>query len=325
MGKGSAPKPDPKIGEAALLSAQTGEKYLEMMRKQSDISNEWAAVDRQRQQDTFVPLQDDYIEKATTWGSEARQNEAAITAGATVQGQMQMQRDAAQRQQAAMGVNPASGRGIEFSRRGANDTALAVAGGRNTARRGVQDQSMQMLASAVNLGQGLEVNPGTSLGLANNSLNSGFQGAMSGYNQQGSLLGKQYDQQMQAWQAKQQAGSSFWGGVGTLVGAFASDEEIKSNKTPPKKSPRRSIDRMRVEEWDYNPGEGDGKRHIGTYAQDFQKETGFGDGRSIDVIDAIGVTMGATKEISRDLDALVKEVSALKAMKGDGAPRGRSI
>ena len=325
MGKGSAPKPDPKIGEAALLSAQTGQEYLKMMREQSEISNGWAAEDRARFQDKFIPLQDEYIEKAQAWASPGRQSLVAAQAGATARTQMDAAAGQTQRQLSAMGVNPASGRGLETTRRSNNATGLAVLGARNTARSGVQAQGMQMLASGVNLGQGLEVNPGTSLGMANNSLSSGFQGAMSGYKQQGSLLNTQYDQQMQAWNANQQAGSSFWGGVGTLVGSFPSDEEIKSNKTPPKNSPRRSIDQMRVEEWDYNPGEGDGKRHIGTYAQDFQKATGMGDGRSIDVIDAVGVTMGAVKEISSDLKALSKQVVAMKGAGGKPAPKERSV
>ena len=38
---------------------------------------------------------------------------------------------------------------------------------------------------------------------------------------------------------------------------------------------------------------GAGGEHIGTYAQDFQNATGLGDGKSINVIDALGVTMGA--------------------------------
>ena len=325
MGKGSAPKPDPKIGEAALLSAQTGQEYLEMMREQSEISNAWAAEDRGRYQEKFIPLQDEYIEKAQAWDSPARQAAVAAQAGATARTQMDAAAGQTQRQMSAMGVNPASGRGLDTTRRSNNATGLAVLGARNTARAGAQAQGMQMLASGVNLGQGLEVNPGTSLGMANSSLSSGFNGAMSGYQQQGSLLNTQYQQQMSSWQAQQQAGSSFWGGIGTMAGAFISDEDKKENKTKPRKSLRRSLDDMRVEEWDYKDGEGDGGHHVGTYAQDFKKATGLGNGRTIDVIDAVGVTMGAVKEISADLKDLSKQVAAVKGATGKPTAKQRSI
>jgi hypothetical protein len=39
-------------------------------------------------------------------------------------------------------------------------------------------------------------------------------------------------------------------------------------------------------------------------AQDFKRVTGLGDGRSISVIDAIGVTMGAVKELAEKIDTL---------------------
>ncbi|PWB90923.1 hypothetical protein C5688_08655 [Methylocystis sp. MitZ-2018] len=55
--------------------------------------------------------------------------------------------------------------------------------------------------------------------------------------------------------------------------------------------------------------------HIGTYAQDFQRETGLGDGKSINVIDAIGVAMGAIKELSAKVDKLDR----------NRAPRERGI
>lgn len=325
MGKGKAPEPDPRIGEAALLSAQTGQDYLKMMREQSEISNAWAAEDRGRFQEKFIPLQDEYIEKAQAWASPARQAAVAAQAGATARTQMDAAAGQTQRQMSAMGVNPASGRGLDTTRRSNNATGLAVLGARNTARAGAQGQGMQMLASGVNLGQGLEVNPGTSLGLANSSLSSGFSGAMSGYQQQGSLLNTQYQNQLSSWQAQQQAGSSFWGGLGTVAGAFISDEDKKENKAKPRKSLRRSLDDMRVEEWDYKAGEGDGGHHVGTYAQDFKKATGLGNGRTIDVIDAVGVTMGAVKEISADLKDLSKQVASVKGATGKPTAKQRSI
>lgn len=325
MGKGGAPAPDPKIGEAAMMSARTGQDYLAMMREQAAITNEWAAQDRNRYRDKFIPLEDQYIADAQQWASPGRSAMEADRAGATARNQLQLATDSSNRQMLAMGVNPASGRGIEGVTRGQTAVALGEVGARNTARMNVQQQGMNLRASVLNMGKGLEVNPGTSMGLSNNAYGAGFQGAMGGYRQQGDLLNTQFQQQMQQYQAKQQAGSSFWGGIGTLAGAFFSDEDKKKNKAKPKRSPREAIDKMRVEEWDYKKGVADEGRHIGTYAQDFQKQTGIGDGRSIMVQDAIGVTMGAVKEVSQDVRKLTKELAAMKAMAGGGSPRARSI
>lgn len=308
MGKSSAPAPDPRIGEAAMLSAQTGQDYLALMREQAGISNKWATEDRARYKDVFEPLQDQYIEDAQNWDSPERAAAAAAAAGATVQNQMAAQAGATKRAQMAMGVNPASGRSIETTARADTATALATAGARNGARTAVRQEGAAMRGNAINMGSGLAVNPLGSLQTSNQAYGAGFNGAMSGYGQQGQLLNTQYQQQLQSWQADQQAGSSLWGGVGSLVGAFWSDENLKENKRAPKKSPRRSIDSMRIEEWDYKDGVADGGSHIGTYAQDFQKATGKGDGRSIDVQDAIGVTMGAVKELSADMRRIERKM-----------------
>lgn len=61
---GGAPKPDKNIGVAAMKSAETGEAMLNWMKGQAEITNSWAAQDRARYQDTFVPLQDQFIADA---------------------------------------------------------------------------------------------------------------------------------------------------------------------------------------------------------------------------------------------------------------------
>ena len=53
--------------------------------------------------------------------------------------------------------------------------------------------------------------------------------------------------------------------------------------------------------------------------------TGLGNGRTIDVIDAVGVTMGAVKEISADLKDLSKQVAAVKGATGKPTAKQRSI
>ncbi|CAJ0860523.1 hypothetical protein AMST5_01310 [freshwater sediment metagenome] len=61
---------------------------------------------------------------------------------------------------------------------------------------------------------------------------------------------------------------------------------------------------MPVEAWKYKEGEGDGGEHVGVMAQDFKRETGLGDGKSIHVVDALGVAMGAIQELAEKVESL---------------------
>lgn len=67
---------------------------------------------------------------------------------------------------------------------------------------------------------------------------------------------------------------------------------------------------MPVEEWRYKPdapmGDGGAAKHVGPMAQDFQKATGKGDGTTINVVDAIGTTLGAVQELDAKVDKLAR-------------------
>ena len=211
-GGGSAPEPDKNIGRAALKSAKTGEAMLSWMRDQARITNEWAADDRAREVEVFRPLQDAFIQEANTWDSAARKNEAAQQAVADVRQQTANAEAGRVRQAMAMGINPNSSRFMAAGRSAALDSGLAAAGAQNMARRRVEQEAEGKRANAINMGAGLAVNPGTSMGLSNGALQAGGSAAMAGYGQQGSLLNTQYNQQLQSWQANQNSMSSMMGG-----------------------------------------------------------------------------------------------------------------
>lgn len=308
---GSAPKADPNIGIAAMKSAETGQSMLSWMQEQAKTTNAWAAEDRGRYQKTFVPLQDKFISEAQDYASPERRAAAADAAAGDVTLAAAQQRGQMARQMGAMGVNPNSGRFMSAVGRQGTDTALATAGARNLARRTVDDQGRQLRASAVNMGSGLAVNPGTSMGLSNQSGQAGFSGAMQGYGQQATILNQDYQNRMQQYQASQGALGGLFGGLGSIAGmAFASSKEIKTDKKPAPGA-LKAVEAMPVEKWTYKKGEGDGGTHIGPYAEDFAKQTGMGDGKSIDVISAMGVTMGAVKELSAKVDKLAAKRPAM--------------
>lgn len=304
-GKSKAPSADPRIGEAAMLSAKTGQDYLSFMRDQAKVTNQWADEDRSRYKDTFEPLEDQYIRDAEAHDSQERMGQRVSTARVDAKLMGQQAQDAAQRQQAAMGVTPNAGRSLALGQTARMQTGLMALGAGNQARREVRAEADNMRANAINLGKGMAVNPGTSMGLSNGAMSSGFSGAMAGYGQQGSLLNTQYQQKMQSYQANQDQAAGLFGAAGTVIGML-SDKDAKTERKKPGRSLLKAVENMPVEEWRYKKGQGDEGRHVGTYAQDFQRETGKGDGRSIPIVDAIGTTMGAIKELSAKVDMLAK-------------------
>lgn len=358
MGKGSsAPSPDPNIGLAALRQAELGEEWLQIAREQFGIGNkrqdkidklseevtrqqldasrqaqEWATEDRKRYRTVFQPLQDQFIEDAKNWDSAERQDKLASEAKADVMNAAAQAKEQRGRQMAAMGVDPTSGRYSGIESAVDTQTALAAAGAQNNARNTVRNQAVAMRGEAVNMGNGLAVNPATSLGLgvqaggaamgtaatANQQrlanvgvLQGGFQTAMQGQAGMANTLQNQYNSQLSAWSTQQQMNANSFGGlmsgIGGIAGLMFSDENAKENKKPVK-GVLEAVKNMPVEEWDYKEGVGDEGHHIGTYAQDFKRETGLGDGKTINVIDAIGVNMKATQELAQKVEKLERSI-----------------
>lgn len=307
---GSPPKPDPMMGEAAKMSAETGRQMLDWMKDQAAITNTWAADDRAREVNTFRPLQDQFIADAQTWDSPARQATRAAEATADVRLASQQATDQRARRARAMGVDPRSGRFINAEAKAGTDAALASAGASNLARRTVRAEGDARRAQAINLGMGLAVNPGTSMGISNGAAGSGFSGAMSGYGQQGNIMSQEFDQRMSSWQAQQGAMSGLFSGLGAIVGL--SDENVKENRKKVK-----ALDAARdmpVEKWDYKDGVADEGTHIGPMAQDFKKATGVGDGKTIDLMTQMGVTLGAVQELADKVDKIEAKVGGKKGM-----------
>lgn len=298
-----------------------------------DQSNRWATEDRARYTDVFRPMEDDYLAEAKAAGSAGAQEQAAAEARADVQGSAASQRRATERNMASMGVNPNSGRYQGAARAQETDTALASAGAQNMARQQEEDRGRAMRADAINLGRGLPSQAAGGLGMGlqagntavgnatageavwrgNSSvMGQGFSGAMQGSSNQGNILGNLYGNQLGAWQAQQNINSANTAGtmglIGNLAGAAAdiwSSKEVKTNKQPVKDGAAlAAVKGLDVEQWDYKPGVADGGSHVGPYAEDFQRETGLGDGQKIPVQDAIGVTMKAVQELDAKVDQL---------------------
>lgn len=365
MGKssgGSMPAPDPQIGQAALMNAKLGQEWLtfakdtyadskerqkpidelalKVSQQQLDTAtqqSQWAKEAHDRYQNQFVPLQDKFIQEAENYDTPEKQAAAAATAKADVVSAANGERAASQRQMAAMGVNPASGRWAGINRATDLGTAVASAGAQNNARTQVKNTGLNLRASAINMGNGLPAQAATNTGLGLNAgtgaanvtnaangqflaatgiMDRGYAGAMQGYTNQANILQNQYNSQLQAWGMQQQASAAnnagIMGGIGQIVGLGASIFSSKKLKTKKRKAKGnlKAVKQMPVERWRYKDGVADGgaAEHTGPYAEDFRKATGHGDGTTIPMQDMLGVTMGAVKELAGHVDRLERAV-----------------
>jgi len=204
-GGGSAPAPDPNIGEAAKDNVRLGKDWLAFAKDQfaegnkrqevtdalntkvinqqlqtQDEANAWAREDRNRTKTVFQPVEDAFIKTAQEYDSPAKQAEAAAQAKADVMANAAMQDQASTRQMAAMGVSPDSGRFAGIKRATDMNTALAAAGAQNNARQIVRDKGLALKADAINMGKGLASSTAAAYGIGTNSGNSAVANRSSG-------------------------------------------------------------------------------------------------------------------------------------------------
>lgn len=99
---------------------------------------------------------------------------------------------------------------------------------------------------------------------------------------------------------------SMLGGGATMAGMmYSSSREFKENKRPAE-TVLEKVKSLPVERWNYKVGRGDGKEHIGPYAEDWAERFG-GSGKEISVVDSIGVLLKAVQELSAKVDELESE------------------
>lgn len=160
-----------KVSDAQLAAMQTAEGY--------------AAQDRARYENTFVPLQDQMVKFAKDYASPARQETAAGQAIGDVATAANQQRQNANLQLESMGVDPSQVQSASLLSQLGVGTAANEAMAGNQARIQTQMQGQQLLGNAVNMGAGLPSQVNASMGAGTNSGNSAVGAAGAG--QQGAL------------------------------------------------------------------------------------------------------------------------------------------
>jgi hypothetical protein len=105
-------------------------------------------------------------------------------------------------------------------------------------------------------------------------------------------------------QRKAQKKASLIGTIGTIAGAalmMMSSEKVKDDHGH-EEGLLSKLKKVRVNRWNYK---GENKTHVGPFAEEFNKEFGIDTDRTdmINVIDALGVTLGAVKELDKKVEA----------------------
>lgn len=222
-----APDPDPNIGKAAIMQAETGQEWLEFARDAFDVSTERQAevdalteqvtnlsidtmqeqldnakADRARYEDVYRPIEDDFIERASERGTVEEQARVAADAKTDVEAAAADQREQQGRQMAALGIDPRSGRYAGIDRETSMNTALASAGAQNQARVAERDKGLALQADVANMGRGLPAQSASAAGLGL-SAGSGAvglnQGNQSLYNSSANIMNSGFSGAMQGY------------------------------------------------------------------------------------------------------------------------------
>jgi len=329
--------------EAAQIMAGLGEKQLAESQRQYDlafpfvqnIANTQANIQQQtadQGQDyfnymkrTFRPVEERMVSDALAFNTQAKREELAQQAAADFGLAQQQAQASNERAMAAMGVNPNSGRFSGQQRA----SALQQAAGRANAMTGTRQQAEALgyarLADAVGMGRGL---PGASAGAyqvatgAGNSAANVFQqpgqNLMAGMGQGAQTigsgqsmylggLGTALNAQAQVYANQSDPFATILGAGLGAFGAFKSSKQAKTKEgAVDAQAVSRQVEGMPIDQWRYKPGEGDGGRHIGPYAEDMAK-LGASDGRAIDVISALGLNLAAAKGLGQRLSKLERQ------------------
>lgn len=349
------PEPDPAIGQAALDNIEIGKEmqafaetqYADQVERQEKLdaitqtvvdshletqkqASDWATADRNRYEETFQPLEDEFVKTANEYDTPEKRAEAAAMAKAGVMDEAEKAKAQTNRSMASYGIKPGSGRHTGISKATEVATALGSADAKNKARELVESKGLALKSQAINVGRNLpsQALSASGLGLsagssatgtqsntqnmaynAGNVMNAGFSGNMNGNSSGANILGSQYNQQMSAYNADQAASGAFWGGIGSAAGTLAgaaivSSKDFKENKQPIDGEALEAVKGLPVESWNYKDGIADGGEHIGPYAEDFKAVTGKGDGKSIPMQDMMGLQLKAIQELGIKVEKL---------------------
>ncbi len=325
--------------EQWLWSKGMDEKFAPLYEKL--IRDSMADADKQRArgdtmwseyQTTYMPMQRRQAEDANNYDNPAEVAKREGIAAATVARGFDQQRGQLDRALAANGVSASSGRALGASTEMANAQALGTAAARNTTRDEARLTGMALRDNAIRTGMAVggaglsrdlaaTGSGGAATGTMGSQVNtrnaslapvfSGLSGGLAANNTAFNQSQQNYQNRVDRHNQYTKLGSSVIGGLMSWL----SDENAKEDKTAlDPEVVAKTLNGIRVERWKYKEGRGDGKHHIGPYAQEFAQAFG-GDGLTIDPMTAVGIALAANQGNRRTIERLEAKVAALEGAK----------
>jgi hypothetical protein len=287
---------------------------------------------------TFRPVEQRLAQEAMDFDTEARREELAGKAAADVRQGFAGERERIAREQQAYGIDPSSGRAAGTARKLGVAEAGVTAGAMNAARTAARTEGRAFKFDVAGLGRGLPGAGATASSVALQAGNAatgnaalpgqnaradaglmqeGFRTGIAGHSAAGNIYTNMYDAQLRGWSAQQQAeataSAGLYSGLGSLAGLwlYKSRRALKVRKGGVRDAEIiRKMKGLPVDRWRYKKSaSSDQATHVGPYAEDFKKRFGVGDGRHINVIDAVGVALATSKAVAKKVDKLEGQIA----------------
>ena len=218
-----------------------------------------------------------------------------------------------------MGVNPNSGR---FAAPGSEDLqrTIATSDSMNRATAGRRDAAIGLRGNLASFGTGVAQTGGAfaaqGAGYLNAAANaaSGIRTAPANWINAGTgAFGTSGNIITNAYNAQSQRHNQFDNNLRSWIGSMSMSSKKAKDRIGRviEGEVVRKIKSMPVDRWRYKKeivpdeaAEGGQREHIGPYAEDFKERFGVGDGRTINLIDAVGVAFAAVKGLAKEVDKL---------------------
>jgi hypothetical protein len=203
-----------------------------------------AQRDRERYEQIYQPLEDNLVQEFQNYDTPERRQEERGRAMADVNSAFDAQRRNALQRLESYGVDPSQTRNAALDIGMRTQQAAAAAGAASVADRATEQTGRALRAEALNIGKGYPSNVAGSYGQALNAGNSmvgnanqttatsgnAAQGAnsflntsISGFGQAGNTMTQGYQNQMQQFNANQQATTGALSAIGGIAGMFMAD------------------------------------------------------------------------------------------------------
>lgn len=217
------------------------DQVLGVQLPQLQAAFEQAQADRARYEEVYQPVEDDLIREFQQVGTQEDQELYAARRAADVRAQFEAQRRNQLQQLEDYGIDPSQTRNqaLDLGFRAQEAAAAALASNQGRTER--EQLGRALRSEAINIGRGYPAQVAQAQGIVNQTAGGAVGGAtgvtnagvnafspalqagqisQGGYANAGNLQNMGYQNSMQQFNANAAQQAGFWGGVGTLGGAF---------------------------------------------------------------------------------------------------------